>query len=56
MKLFWKVALLGSMPQAAENLGYAQSSVTAYIWRLETNLNVKLFYRNAKGVQLTPFG
>ncbi|MEN6383599.1 MAG: LysR family transcriptional regulator [Phycisphaerales bacterium] len=56
IKIFREVALHGSMTQAAETLGYAQSSVTARIRKLEAKLNVKLFYRDAKGVQLTPAG
>ena len=56
IKVFREVALHGSMTQAAEILGYAQSSVTARIRKLEANLNVNLFYRNTKGVQLTPSG
>lgn len=56
IKVFREVALHGSMTQAAEALGYAQSSVTARIRKLEANLNVDLFYRSAKGVQLTNAG
>lgn len=56
IKVFREVALHGSMTQAAEILGYAQSSVTARIRKLEATLKVNLFYRNAKGVQLTPAG
>lgn len=56
IKVFREVALHRSMTQAAETLGYAQSSVTARIRKLEAKLNVDLFYRNAKGVQLTPSG
>lgn len=56
IKVFREVALHNSMTQAAEALGYAQSSVTARIRKLEAKLNVNLFYRNAKGVQLTPSG
>jgi DNA-binding transcriptional LysR family regulator len=56
IKVFREVVLHGSMTQAAETLGYAQSSVTARIRKLEANLKVNLFYRNAKGVQLTPSG
>ncbi|EGO63774.1 LysR family transcriptional regulator [Acetonema longum] len=56
IKVFREVALHGSMTQAAEALGYAQSSVTARIRKLEAELRVTLFYRNAKGVQLTPSG
>lgn len=56
IKVFREVALHRSMTQAAQTLGYAQSSVTARIRKLEATLNVDLFYRNAKGVQLTPAG
>lgn len=56
IKVFREVALHGSMTQAAEALGYAQSSITARIRKLEAELRVALFYRNAKGVQLTPSG
>ena len=56
IKIFREVVLHGSMTQAAETLGYAQSSVTARIRKIEANLKVNLFYRNAKGVQLTPSG
>lgn len=56
IKVFHEVALHGSMTQAAEALGYAQSSVTARIRKLEAELKVDLFYRNAKGVQITPAG
>lgn len=56
IKVFREVALHGSMTQAAETLGYAQSSVTARIRKLEAKLKVNLLYRNAKGVQLTPSG
>lgn len=51
-----EVARLGSMTQAAETLGYAQSSITQRIRKLEQTLNVPLFYRTAKGVHLTPAG
>ncbi|WP_245741201.1 LysR family transcriptional regulator [Propionispira arboris] len=56
IKVFREVASYRSMTKAAENLGYAQSSVTTRIRKLEANLNVNLFYRNAKGVHLTPAG
>ncbi len=56
IKVFREVALQGSMTQAAEALGFAQSSVTARIRKLEANLKVNLLYRTAKGVQLTPPG
>ena len=56
IKIFREVALQGSMTQAAEKLGYAQSSVTARIRNLEAKLSTNLFYRNAKGVHLTPAG
>ena len=54
--IFREVALIGSMTQAAEKLGYAQSSVTAKIRGLENKFNTKLFYRTAKGVHLTQAG
>lgn len=56
IKIFREVALQGSMTQAAEKLGYAQSSVTSRIRNLEAKLSTSLFYRNAKGVHLTPAG
>ncbi|MDU4962400.1 MAG: LysR substrate-binding domain-containing protein [Sporomusaceae bacterium] len=56
INIFRAVALYGSMTQAAEVLGYAQSSVTARIRKLEAALKVNLLYRHAKGVQLTPAG
>ncbi len=56
IKIFREVALQGSMTQAAEKLGYAQSSVTSRIRNLEAKLSTNLFYRKAKGVHLTPAG
>jgi len=56
IKVCREVALHSSMTKAAETLGYAQSSVTARIRKLEAHLNVNLFYRNAKGVHITPAG
>ncbi len=54
--IFREVATIGSMTQAAEKLGYAQSSITARIRGLEDEFNTKLFYRTTKGVQLTQPG
>lgn len=42
--------------RAAEQLGYAQSSVTAQIRQLENELNVRLFERIGKSIALTPAG
>lgn len=56
IKIFREVAMQGSMTQAAEKLGYAQSSITSRIRNLEKQLNTHLFYRSSKGVHLTPAG
>nr|WP_092068925.1 LysR family transcriptional regulator [Dendrosporobacter quercicolus]NSL47279.1 LysR family transcriptional regulator [Dendrosporobacter quercicolus DSM 1736]SDL83486.1 DNA-binding transcriptional regulator, LysR family [Dendrosporobacter quercicolus] len=56
IKIFQEVVYQGSMTQAAEKLGYAQSSVTARMRKLEEKLKVKLFYRSARGVHPTPAG
>lgn len=56
IKICREVAVQGSMTQAAEALGYAQSSITARIRKLEAELQVRLFYRNANGVRPTPAG
>ncbi|WP_434296181.1 LysR family transcriptional regulator [Clostridium sporogenes] len=53
---FVTVATLHNFTKAAEQLGYAQSSVTSQIQLLETELGVKLFDRLGKKVCLTPEG
>jgi DNA-binding transcriptional LysR family regulator len=53
---FVTVATLHNFTKAAEQLGYAQSSVTSQIQLLEKELGVKLFDRLGKKVCLTPEG
>ena len=43
---FVKAAELGNFTKAAQELGYAQSTVTAQIRQLENELHVNLFDRN----------
>ncbi|WP_438448335.1 LysR family transcriptional regulator [Gorillibacterium sp. sgz5001074] len=53
---FREVALRGSFTKAAEELGYAQSSVTTQIQKLENAYGVQLFERYGKGLRLTAPG
>ncbi|MFB7497691.1 LysR family transcriptional regulator [Streptomyces sp. NPDC056161] len=53
---FQKVATLLSFTRAAEELSYAQSSVTTQIRALETSLGVELFDRLGGRIRLTPAG
>ncbi|MBU5483359.1 LysR family transcriptional regulator [Clostridium sp. MSJ-11] len=53
---FITVATLHNFTQAADQLGYAQSSVTSQIQMLEKELGVRLFDRLGKKVCLTPEG
>ncbi len=55
--LFFKtVADCGSFSAASHELKYAQSNISTKIIRLENDLQTTLFYRNNKGVTLTPKG
>ncbi len=56
LKAFVTVAKLQSFTKAAEKLDYAQSSITAQIHTLETELGVKLFERLGRQVCLTVNG
>lgn len=56
LKIFHKVAQLGSISRAAEQLGYVQSNITLRIKALEKELAVPLFLRTNRGVQLLPNG
>ena len=56
IKAFVTVATLHNFTKAADELGYAQSSVTTQIQLLEKELGVKLFDRLGKKVCLTPEG
>lgn len=53
---FVTVATMRNFTKAADQLGYAQSSVTSQIQLLEKELGVKLFDRLGKKVCLTPEG
>ncbi|UVI29411.1 LysR family transcriptional regulator [Paenibacillus spongiae] len=53
---FREVALRKSFTRAAEELGYAQSSVTTQIQKLERVYGVQLFERFGKGLRLTSAG
>lgn len=56
IKAFLAVASLSSFTQAAGQLGYAQSSITAQIQLLEKEIGVRLFERLNKKVTLTAEG
>lgn len=53
---FREVALRKSFTRAAEELGYAQPSVTTQIQKLEKEYGVLLFERHSKGLRLTSAG
>ena len=53
---FLVLSELNSFTQTAQQLNYAQSSVTAQIQKLEEELGVHLFERLGKSVFLTPEG
>jgi len=53
---FREVAARQSFTKAAEELGYAQSSVTTQIQKLEMEYGVKLFERYGRGLRLTKSG
>ncbi|KOR89669.1 LysR family transcriptional regulator [Paenibacillus solani] len=53
---FREVAARQSFTKAAEELGYAQSSVTTQVQKLEMDYGVKLFERYGRGLRLTKSG
>ncbi len=53
---FCKIASLGSYSKAAESLGYTQSTLTAQIKNLESELNVKLVEKSGRGIKITEKG
>jgi DNA-binding transcriptional LysR family regulator len=53
---FREVAFRQSFTRAAEELGYAQSSVTTQIQKLEKAYDVQLFERHGRGLRLTSAG
>ncbi len=56
LKSFWVVAERLSFHRAAQELNYAQSSISAQVMALEEELGVRLFDRLGRRVQLTPAG
>lgn len=56
LQTFREVALRQSFTRAAEVLGYAQSSVTTQIQKLEKAYGVELFERFGRGLRLTSAG
>lgn len=56
LKTFIAIAKLGSFGQAADLLGYAQSTVTNHIQLLEKEMGVRLFERLGHSVMLTEQG
>ena len=56
LMIFLKVAQLGSISKAAEELGYVQPNITGRLKILEGELNTLLFRRTNKGVVLLPSG
>ncbi|WP_257205954.1 MULTISPECIES: LysR family transcriptional regulator [Bacillus] len=53
---FKKIIETGSFTQAAENLGYTQSTVTSHIQALEERLGSPLFDRMGRTIRLTDIG
>ena len=56
LNAFLRVAALRNFTQAAKELGYAQSNISAQIAQLEQELGVPLFNRIGRRVSLTQFG
>ena len=56
MRAFVAVADLGGISAAADKLGYAQSSLSAQIGRLEQELEVRVLNRTSTGATLTEAG
>lgn len=56
LQIFKSVAHHGSVSNAAKELNYVQSNVTARIKQLEKELKTPLFYRHKKGMTLNPEG
>ncbi len=50
------IANTGSFSRAAEKLYVAQPSLTSAVKELENELNIKIFNRSSRGVQVTPDG
>lgn len=55
-KIFYEVAMSGSISDASKKLFITQSAVSKAIKKLEEDLDTNLFYRSPKGVKLTAKG
>lgn len=55
-KMIIAIVQTGSISGAAQQLGYAQSNISARVHQLETDLQTTIFYRTNRGVLLTPSG
>ncbi|MCZ2259137.1 LysR family transcriptional regulator [Sporosarcina sp. G11-34] len=56
LEIFQMVAKKGTVTEAAKELSYVQSNITARIKKLEAELNTPLFNRHNRGMTLTPEG
>lgn len=54
--IFYQTAKAGNISLAAKQLFISQPAISKSIAKLESNLNTTLFYRNSRGVKLTPEG
>ena len=56
LRIFHKVAEVGSFTHAGESIHLSQSAVSRQVSSLEDSLNCKLFHRHARGLLLTEQG
>ena len=56
LRMFHAVAKAGSFTKAGQSLGLSQSAVSRQISMLERDLNLVLFHRHARGLELTEQG
>ena len=56
LRIFYATGVEGSVSKASFKLNCVQSNVTARIKQLEDDLDVQLFYRKKRGMELTPSG
>jgi LysR family nitrogen assimilation transcriptional regulator len=56
LRYFVRIAELGSLAKAADVLDVGQPTLSRQIRDLEVELKTHLFFRNGRGVQLTPVG
>lgn len=56
LSYFWAVAKAGSLVKASEQLGVTPQTLSGQISLLEADLNVTLFKRAGRGLELTDAG